>query len=81
MSEHIEGFNWNKFFLVFFFCCFVIVMTIGTVAIFTYDANAPEPAPSGGAHGGMILPVDGQYAPHVGLIRMCYVARTALLRT
>ena len=58
-------FDWSKFFLVFFFFCFVIVMTIGAVAIKTYDVNAPEPKPSGGAHGGMLLPQDGQYAPHV----------------
>jgi hypothetical protein len=48
--SHAEGFDWSKFFLVVFFTCFVCVMTIGTVAIFTYDANAPEVAASGGHH-------------------------------
>ncbi len=65
MAEANE-FDWNRFFLVFFFICFVGVMTVGAFAIFTYDANAPEKAPSGG-HGGMLLPQDGQYAPHVAI--------------
>lgn len=51
--------------LMFFFVCFILVMSIGAFAIFTYDANAPEPQPGSGAHGGMILPQDGQYAPNV----------------
>lgn len=51
--------------LIFFMVCFVLVVFgIGLVARFTYDANAPEPkGPSGGGHG-MILPQDGDYAPH-----------------
>jgi hypothetical protein len=60
-------FDWSRFFLIFFFICFVLVMTIGIYAIFFYNANAPEPAPSGGAHSGMILPGDEKYAPHVEL--------------
>jgi cytochrome b subunit of formate dehydrogenase len=47
--------------LYFFFICFIVVMAIGGFAIFTYNANAPEAAPSS-AHGGMLLPQDGQYA-------------------
>lgn len=50
--------------LKFFFVCFIMTMAIGLYAIFCYDANAPEKAPSGGGHG-MILPQDGEYAPHV----------------
>ena len=53
--------------LTFFFVCFILVMTIGLFAIFTYNCNAPEAKPSGGGHGGMILPQDGRYAPHVHL--------------
>lgn len=53
--------------LTFFFVCFILIWTISLIAIFTYNANAPEPKPSGGGHGGMILPQDGQYAPHVAL--------------
>lgn len=54
--------NWLKF----FFVCFVLVILgIGLTAVFTYNVNAPEPKPSGGGHGGMLLPQDGQYAPHV----------------
>lgn len=37
--------------LIFFFVCFTIIQTIGLIAIFTYDANAPEPAAaSSGGH-------------------------------
>jgi hypothetical protein len=50
-------FDWSRFFLIFFFICFVIVMTIGLFAIFTYNANAPEPSPGGPAHGGMLVPL------------------------
>lgn len=66
MSEAAHGHNDpSPRWLVFFFVCFVIVMAIGLVAIFTYDANAPEQAPaSGGGHGSMLLPMDGEYAPH-----------------
>lgn len=46
--------NW----LVFFFVCFVVVMGIGLVAIFTYNANAPVVKPAAGEHGSMILPQD-----------------------
>lgn len=67
--SHADGFDWNKFFLVLFFFCFIIVMSVGAVAIFTYNANAPQPSSGGGAHGGMLLPQDGQYAPHVKLWR------------
>lgn len=59
----------NLTWLKFFFICFIIVIVgIGLTAVFTYDVNAPEPKPGGGGgHGGMILPQDGQYAPHVVL--------------
>jgi hypothetical protein len=60
-----SSFNWSRFFLIFFCICFVLVMTIGFCAIFTYNANAPEPAPSGATHGSMILPGSGKYAPHI----------------
>ena len=50
--------------LTFFFVCFVLVMSIGAFAIVFYDANAPEPKPGGGGHGGMILPANKEYAPH-----------------
>lgn len=54
--------------LTFFFVCFMMVMAIGLVAIATHNTNAPEPEPSsGGGHGSMILPGDGDYAPHVVL--------------
>lgn len=43
--------------LTFFFVCFILTMSIGAFAIFTYDANAPEPKPGGGGHG-MLLPDD-----------------------
>ncbi len=43
--------NASLYWLILFFVCFVAVMAIGAFAIFTYDANAPEKAPSpGGAH-------------------------------
>lgn len=67
--EETESFDWNKFFLYFFFICFIFTMSVGAVAIFTYDANAPEKKPSGGGGHGMILPQDGQYAPHVQVNR------------
>jgi len=57
--------GWFKFFFPFFFVCFFFIMAIGAVAIFTYNANAPEPAPAAGGHGSMLLPQDGEYAPHV----------------
>ena len=41
--------------LTFFFVCFVMVMVgIGGFAILNYNVNAPEPAPSGGGHHGML---------------------------
>ncbi|MBI4533016.1 MAG: hypothetical protein HY711_03635 [Candidatus Melainabacteria bacterium] len=49
--------------LTFFFFCFILVMSIGAFAVFTYNANAPESQP--GTHGGMILPQDTQYAPNL----------------
>ena len=55
--------------LMFFSVCFILVMSIGAFAIFTYNANAPEPKPASGAHGSMILPGDGQYAPNVRIYR------------
>jgi hypothetical protein len=63
MSEAAHEHDSSPRWLVFFFVCFVIVMAIGLVAIFTYDANAPEQAPAGGGHGSMILPSDREYAP------------------
>ncbi|GEM_PF-430069 len=64
MAEETHG-DLSLKWLTFFFVCFLLVMAIGLVAVFTYNANAPEPKPGGGGHGGMILPQDGQYAPHV----------------
>lgn len=65
MSEATHEHDSSPRWLLFFFVCFVIVMAIGLVAIFTYDANAPEaPAAGGGGHGSMLLPMDGEYAPH-----------------
>lgn len=58
--------NW----LIFFMVCFWIIMAIGVWAIFSYNCNAPEQKPSGGGHGGMILPMDGEYAPHANLWRI-----------
>ena len=50
--------------LIFFFICFIATDGhFGGFAIFTYNANAPEPKRSS-AHGGMLLPQDGEYAPH-----------------
>lgn len=67
MSEGTHS-NVSLRWLTFFFVCFImIIVGIGLTAVFTYNANAPEPKPSGGGHGGMILPQDGQYAPHVVL--------------
>jgi hypothetical protein len=63
MSEEAHS-DASRTWLIIFFVCFVITMAIGGFAIFTYNANAPEAKPSGGGHGGMILPMDGQYAPH-----------------
>ena len=55
--------------LYFFFVCFVIILVgIGLGAFFTYHVDAPEPKPGGGGHG-MILPMDGEYAPHAGIWR------------
>ena len=42
--------------LTFFFVCFILTMSIGAFAIFTYKVNAPEPEPGGGGHHGMVLP-------------------------
>lgn len=51
--------------LIFFFVCFALVL-IGIVAFFARDINSePEVKPASGGHGGMLLPQDGQYAPHV----------------
>ncbi len=53
--------NW----LIFFMVCFWSIMAIGLWAIFSYDCNAPEAKPSGGGHGGMIIPKgDEEWAPH-----------------
>ncbi len=58
--------NW----LIFFFVCFALVM-LGIVIFFARDINKEQqnkPAP-GGAHGGMILPTDGHYAPYIQIHR------------
>lgn len=60
----------SKNWLIFFFICFFFtVLGIGLWARFFYDVNAPEPEAVGG-HGGMILPVDGEYAPHANIWRL-----------
>ncbi len=62
-EEHKDpSFTW----LIFFFVCFSLIM-IGIVIFFARDINK-EPqvkVQPGGAHGGMILPSDGQYESHV----------------
>jgi hypothetical protein len=64
MSEASHHDHQSQAWLWFFFVCFVIVLVgIGLLAVCTYNVNAPDAAPSGG-HGGMILPMDGEYAPH-----------------
>lgn len=53
--------------LWFFFVCFVITLVgIGLIAVFTYNVDAPEAAPASGGHG-MILPMDGEYAPYANI--------------
>lgn len=44
--------------LTFFFVCFILTMSIGAFAIFTYKVNAPEPQPGGGGSHGMLLPAE-----------------------
>lgn len=51
---------WFKTFVTIFW----LVMAIGIYALFTYKVDAPEPKPGGGGGHGMILPQDGEYAPH-----------------
>ncbi len=60
-TEHSDA---SHKWLIFFFVCFALIMAIGMWAICCYNVNAPEPKPGGGGHGGMILPQDGEYAPH-----------------
>lgn len=49
--------------LIFFMVCFAItVLGIGVWALCCYDVNKKPAAPTGGH--GMILPMDGDYAPH-----------------
>jgi hypothetical protein len=60
----------SKNWLIFFFICFFLtVFGIGLWAKLFYNANAPVPKASGG-HGGMILPADGEYAPHANIWRL-----------
>ena len=59
--------KWLIFFLVVFT---LTVFGIGFTAIFTYNANPPEPATQSGGHGSMILPQDGEYAPHARVFRI-----------
>jgi hypothetical protein len=49
--------------LFFFFVCFAIVL-LGIVIFFARDVNTQQAPAPGGGHGGMILPQDGDYAPH-----------------
>jgi uncharacterized membrane protein len=49
--------------LIFFFICFAFVM-LGIVIFFARDINTQQPSAPAGGHGGMILPGDGNYAPH-----------------
>lgn len=56
--------NSSQRWLIFFFICFMCIMAIGISAIFLYHVNAPEKKPATGGGHGMILPVDGEYAPH-----------------
>lgn len=67
-KEHKDP-SWN--WLIFFFVVFALIM-IGIVIFFARDINKePEDkvAPGGG-HGGMILPIDGKYAPHIQISRI-----------
>jgi hypothetical protein len=65
-TEHKDpSFRW----LIFFFVCFALVM-IGIVVFFARDINnESEVKVAPGGHGSMILPMDGQYAPHVQISR------------
>lgn len=61
-AKHVDP---SSQWLVFFFVCFGLVM-LGIVLFFARDFNSQQtPAPASGGHGGMILPQDGEYAPHV----------------
>ena len=54
--------------LIFFFICFALVL-IGIVVFFARDINKePEVKPSGGAHGGMILPQDKQHMYQIRIV-------------
>jgi hypothetical protein len=60
-GEHKDpSFTW----LIFFFVCFALVM-IGIVVFFARDINKEPEIKAAPAHGGMILPNDGKYAPHI----------------
>jgi hypothetical protein len=65
MAEHSHHKDPSSNWLIFFFVCFgLTVFAIGVFAMFTYDANAPEPTQEGGGHHGM-LPREGDYARHL----------------
>lgn len=65
MAEDAHHKDPSSKWLVFFFVCFgLVVLSIGVFAAFTYNANEPEPKSEGGGHHGMMLPQDGNYAPH-----------------
>lgn len=51
--------------LAFFFVCFAIaIFGIGLWAAFNYNVQDAQKPPGGGGGHGMILPMDGDYAPH-----------------
>lgn len=59
-AHHDTSHNW----LIFFFVCFGMVMLgIGIWAATNYKVDAVDQAEPAGGHG-MILPMDGEYAPH-----------------
>lgn len=60
-EKHVDPSNrW----LYFFFICFALIL-LGIVIFFARDINSqPDIAPPAGGHGGMLLPQDGEYAPH-----------------
>ena len=70
MAESVEHHkDPSQAWLIFFFACFgLVVLAIGVYALFNYHVDAP-PAPATGGHG-MMLPVDGEYAPHANVLRI-----------
>lgn len=65
-EEHKDpSVNW----LIFFFVVFALIM-LGIVVFFARDINKETPVKVAPAHGGMLLPTDGKYAPPVQVRRI-----------